>query len=207
MRGRMAPSIAPAPTPLARQLADGGRPGRPGALDAFQVARRAFLKGQRIEMQALAAELGTSRVTLHRWVGSRDLLLAEINWSMANMALAHAREQTTSQGGAGVAETIERFLNLVLDAPYIRSFVSREPEIALRILTTQRSPFQARLVSAVETMLREETDAGRLDPPMELDDLAYVVVRLAESFCWADFIVSEVPDPHKARLAIAALLR
>ena len=34
-------------------------------------------------MQTLARELGTSRFTLHRWVGSRDLLLGEVLWSLA----------------------------------------------------------------------------------------------------------------------------
>jgi len=191
-------------TPLARQL-EHGEEGR--AVDAFKLARRTFLKGERVEMQALAAALETSRVTLHRWVGSRDLLLGEVTWSLADAALRHARAETRDTGGPGVAETIERFLDLILAAPYIHAFVDREREIALRILTTQSSPCQARLVQAVEDILAEEAGQGRIDPPLALPDLAYVVVRLAESFCWTDLIAGSDPDPRKARQAIAALLR
>jgi predicted DNA-binding transcriptional regulator YafY len=44
---------------------------RPTALDAFLRARRRFQACERIDMSGLAEELGVSRVTLYRWVGSR----------------------------------------------------------------------------------------------------------------------------------------
>jgi AcrR family transcriptional regulator len=176
-------------------------------LDAFKAARRRFIAGERIEMQALAAELGISRVTLHRWVGSRDNLLGEVLWSLADPTLRDARAATRTRGGAGVAEAFWRFMCVVLDAPFMRSFLTREPEIALRVLTTKHSPMQARLVGVLREMLAEETEAGRLDPAMQLEDLAYVVVRLGESFAYTNIIAGGQPDPDKARQAIAALLR
>jgi AcrR family transcriptional regulator len=194
-------------TVLARQLADGVPATRTTALDAFKLARRRFIASERIEMQALAAELGVSRVTLHRWVGSRDQLLGEVLWSLAEPTLRGAREVTRARGGAGIAETSERFLRASLAADFMPTFLEREPEIALRVLTTRRSPFQARMVRALEEMLGEERDAERLDPPMDLGDLAYVVVRLSESFFYTDVIAGAKPDPGKARSAIAALLR
>jgi AcrR family transcriptional regulator len=180
---------------------------RPTVLEAFKAARRKFIHGERIEMQALAAELGVSRVTLHRWVGNRDELLGEILWSLAEPTMRDAANATRARGGRRIAETLAGFLEAVLAAPFMRAFVEREPEIALRVLTTKRTPFQRRLVTMVRGMLAEETDAGRLDPPMDLDDLAYAVVRLAESFYYTDVIAGGEPDPHKAKQAIAALLR
>jgi hypothetical protein len=56
-------------------------------------------------------------------------------------------------------------------------------------------------------MLAAEVDAGRLDPPMDLEDLGYAIVRLGESFVYTDIITGGRPDPAKARQAIAALLR
>lgn len=194
-------------TVLARQLAEGVPERRPTALDAFKLARKKFIAGQRIEMQTLAADLGTSRVTLHRWVGSRDLLIGEIVWSLAEPTLREARKASRKLGGAGIAETIERFIEIAQAAPFMRGFVEREPEMALRVLTTKRSPYQGRVVETIRGMLEEEVEAGRVTPPMDLDDLAYVLVRLGESFFYTDLIAGKQPDAHKARQAIAALLR
>jgi hypothetical protein len=193
-------------TALTRQL-NPDDSGRPTALDAFKAARRKFIAGERIEMQALAEEVGTSRVTLHRWVGTRDLLLGEILWSLTEPTLENARKATRRRGGAGVAEAWGRFLRTVNDAAFMRAFLEREPEIALRVLTTKSSPLQARLVDAVAEMVSVEVEAGRLKPPMEVHDLAYVMVRLGESFVYADIITGSKPEPEKAEQATAALLR
>src|ERR1700737_4794358 len=117
-----------------------------GPLGAFAIARRQFLSGARISMGDLAAELGTSRVTLHRWVGSRDQLLGEILWSLADRTLADARRATKLTGGAGVARAFGRFMTSVNEASFMQAFLGREPEIALRVLTTKNSPVQGRLV-------------------------------------------------------------
>ena len=63
-------------TPLQEQL--GGRAARPTALDAFRLARRAFLDGRRVDMGVLARELDVNRATLYRWVGTREHLLVEV---------------------------------------------------------------------------------------------------------------------------------
>ncbi|MCW3063250.1 MAG: hypothetical protein JWN32_422 [Solirubrobacterales bacterium] len=190
-------------TVLAQELA-GGATRRPAALDAFNIARRRFIAGERIEMRSLAQELGVNRVTLHRWVGSRDLLLGEVLWSLARPTLDRARARTTGHGGQAVADAMERFLADVLAAPFMRAFLEREPEIALRILTTTRSTMQAKLVAHIRDLIADEM-AGR-PLPLDLDDLAYLVVRVSESFTYVDLIAGGRPDPHKAGQAIAALL-
>ena len=53
---------------------------RATAQDAVLLARRRFLAAERIDMGAIAQELGVNRVTLYRWVGSRDRLLVEVLW-------------------------------------------------------------------------------------------------------------------------------
>ncbi|HEX6391509.1 MAG TPA: QsdR family transcriptional regulator [Solirubrobacteraceae bacterium] len=191
-------------TPLSRQLAD-GTPARPVALDAFKLARRKFMAGERIEMTRLAQELGVSRVTLNRWVGSRDLLVGEVNWSLAHPTLEGARRRVTSTGADAVAETLEGFMADVLATSYMRAFLAREPEIALRILTTAGSGFQARLVAYVAMLIEQELPRKEL--PLELDDLAYLIVRIAESFFYVDIIAGGTPDPGKAAVAVRALLR
>ncbi|SFJ42065.1 QsdR family transcriptional regulator [Amycolatopsis sacchari] len=171
---------------------------------AVQLARRQFRSGTRIEMQALATELGVSRMTLNRWVGSRDRLLGEVNWSLARPTLDRCRKRTAATGVDAVADTLEGFIAAVLDAPYMRTFLQQEGEIALRILTTRSSELQHNFIAYVTGLLRDELP----DPPggLPLEDLAYLVVRIAESFCYVDLITGGEPDATKVGTAIRRLL-
>jgi AcrR family transcriptional regulator len=193
-------------TPLSRMLAE--QAARPDALAAFKLARRRFLAGDRIEMHELASDLGVSRATVFRWVGSRDDLLVEVIWSLAEPTFKSAVEDTRHlTGGERVAELMSRFAGSTITSPPFMGFVSHEPERALRLLTTKASWFQARLVTMVEGVLREEADAGTLVPPVPLHDLAYIVIRLTETFVYAEIIVGELPDREKVRQVVGALLR
>ena len=178
---------------------------RPSPIDALKLARRQFLAGERIEMHQLAADLGISRVTLHRWVGSRDLLLAEIHWSLAAPAFDRARQSVRANGPQAVAATIENLLTDILSDACFRDFLTREPEIALRVLTTTRTPFQGRMVERTRQLISDELGSRTL--PLPEHDLAYLVTRIAETFCYLDLIQGGEPDPGKAAQAIAALLR
>jgi AcrR family transcriptional regulator len=176
------------------------------ASEALSTARRTFLRGERVEMQALAEELGVSRVTLHRWVGNRDRLLGDVLWSLAAPALGQAAATTRATGAERIAEIAGRYLQGAHEAPWLRAFLEREGEIALRILTTDRSAMQRNTVEATRTLLEAEVEAGRIEAPMALDDLAYTIVRIGESFLYMDVIAGGTPAPDKARQAIAALL-
>src|SRR3954465_14750206 len=77
----------PGRTKLQRDLAGAAERRRPTPLDAFRLARRKFLAAERIDMSALADELGVNRVTLYRWVGSREQLLVEGVWSLGERTL------------------------------------------------------------------------------------------------------------------------
>ena len=192
-------------TPLGRMLATADQ--RPDPLAAFRIARGWFLAGRRIEMRELAAELGVNRATLFRWVGNRDDLLAEILWSLAEPTLAAAIDDAPGHGGQRIATAIGRFATLIDQAAFFRDFLRREPERALRILTTRAGTVQSRLVTAIETFLREEITAGQLDPPLPPHDLAYLIVRIVESFVYADIITGEQIDIARTEQAIAALVR
>jgi AcrR family transcriptional regulator len=178
---------------------------RPDALTAFRIARRWFKDGRRIEMQELAAELGVNRATLFRWVGNRDDLLAEIIWSLATPTLAIAVDGVSTRGGQRIAEIIGRFATMLDGADYFREFLRREPERALRILTTRAGTVQARLVSAVEALLDEEIAHG-LRAPLPPHSLAYLIVRIIESFVYSDTITGEQLDIAAVEQAITALV-
>jgi AcrR family transcriptional regulator len=198
--------VAVAETPLTRHLL-AGEARRPSPVDAFRLARRRFLAGERVDMQDLAAELGISRATLFRWVGNRDQLIAEVLWSLTEPMFAQAAAETSGQGGARIAAIVERLAAELIGADPFRAYLMREPEAALRLLTTRASVVQQRTVAKIQELLEEEVQRDDLDPPMALPDLAYLITRIGESFVYADLITGDPPDATKPAAAVAALLR
>lgn len=180
---------------------------KPDARAAFKLARRWFIESRKLDMTDLAVELGVSRATLFRWVGNRDVLMAEILWSMAKQVFDGVAATAEETGGRRLAAIVGESVRIVTQAPFYRDYVRREPERALRLLTTNASPIQKRSVAYFENLLREEVDRGALPPPkLSLNDLAYVVIRISQGFMYTDMITGEPPDPDKAELAVLALL-
>jgi AcrR family transcriptional regulator len=230
-------------TPLQRQLA-GTATARPTALDAFRLARRSFLAGDRVDMQALARALNVDRATLYRWVGSREQLLSEILWSLIDPTIeklrkAHCQPAAPGQsaaapgqsaaapgqsaaapgqsaaapgqsaaapGQSAAAAVITGTVRAVIANPGMQRFLDREGDLALRLLTTKASGFEARLIALIADLVSEETSAGRLTGAIPLDDLPYVLVRIMESYIYLGLITGEHPDPDRAARVINALL-
>jgi hypothetical protein len=86
---------------------------RPTATDAIRLARRRWLAGERVDMSAMAAELDVNRVTLYRWIGSRETLLVDIVWDLAERTLADVSAQTRGRGPERVVAVVTRFVEAV----------------------------------------------------------------------------------------------
>jgi AcrR family transcriptional regulator len=180
---------------------------RPSALDAFIGARRRFLAGERVDMSALAHELGVSRVTLYRWVGSRDRLLVEVIWSLAARTLETIDAEVEDTGTERVVQIVTRFLDDVITNAGMRRWLAEEGESAMRLLTRHDTGFQPRLIDAMHDLLAQETEAGRLALPVDLREVAYVILRLIESYSYLDLITGEEPDARRAEPILRLLLR
>ena len=189
------------PSALADRL-----PGHPDALRAFKAARHRFLASERIDMSALAAELGVDRTSLFRWVGNRDALLAEILWSLAAPTFDAADAEAPGGGADRVAGALTRFVADLISAAAFRAWLTREPARALRILTTGATCVHARFLAVTESMLAEELAAGRMRSPLPPHDLATVLVRVLESYAYADVVAGEEPDADRAAAAFALVL-
>ena len=61
-------------------------------------------------------------------------------------------------------------------------------------------------MGAIEALLDDEVSQNNLRSPLPPRDLAYLIVRIVESFLYAEFITGEEPDIAMAELAIGALL-
>jgi len=158
-------------------------------------------------MSSLAQELGVSRVTLYRWVGSRDRLLVEVIWSLASRTLENIDAEVTERGPERVVRIVTRFLEDVITNAGMRRWLAEEGESAMRLLTRHETGFQPRLIDAMQDLLENETAAGRLDLPVDLREVAYVIVRLIESYTYLDLITGEEPDARRAEPILRLLLR
>ena len=147
-------------TPLQRQLTAGAPESRACALDVFRLARRRFQAGERVDMSALAEDLGVNRVTLYRWVGSREKLLVEVLWSLARPTLERERDDIPQRGAERIVRIVSGFVAAVLTNAGMSRFLSDEGELAMRLLTRRDTGFQPRLIEAVRSLLDEEVKGG-----------------------------------------------
>jgi AcrR family transcriptional regulator len=182
-------------TPLTRALRGPSPAPRSAPIDAFRLARKWFLDGRRVDMQQLAAELGVSRATLYRWCGSRELLIGEVIWSINERSLGETRAKTRGSGRALITRTLQRSMAQIRDFEALKQFVAEDAEYALRIITSKQSVVQARLIEWTADVLKAEINV-RAD--VDLADLAYVIVRVCESFVWSDMITGAPPATDKA---------
>jgi AcrR family transcriptional regulator len=194
------------PTILERHLAAGKEARRITPADALQAARRRFLGGERVDMNDLAQELGIGRATLYRWVGSRDQLLGEVLWSLAELGLAQSRTEATGRGATWVLDVYRRFGDLIVGLEPLRHFVKSEPECALRVMTSKASPLQHRVVDTFRDVLVEARKTRGLKLRLDPETLAFAMVRIAESFLWTDLITGGTPDLAKAHEVTRVLL-
>ena len=59
----------------------------------------------------------------------------------------------------------------------------------------------------VETLVREELGEQPFGRPVGAHDLAYLLVRISESFTYADLINGDRPSAERARAAFELVLR
>lgn len=193
-------------TPLARALAGEPSAGSVGPLDALELGRQRWLEGERINMGALAETLGINRATLFRWVGGRDLFIGEIIWSFYQELLDATLQSTSGSGPEYVVSVCERLMKKVMKSEALYRFLRQDPEYGIRILTSKTSPFQARSVRAIRELIRTQSDQTGWSPPIDPDDLAFLIVRVAESFLYGDVISGQRTEIVQTTMAVRLLL-
>jgi AcrR family transcriptional regulator len=202
-----------------------GRPGRPAAATREQALARAtdwFLAGERVDVKAIAGDLGLARATMHRWFGTREALIGEALATLAEERLAAARRAkpgrgfptllavlqppTPGRGARVLLDSFDRFNRELAATRGLQIWLSQEQERALRLLTSSGGIIQPRVVAAVERLIRAEIEAGAFTPAVAPSSLAYAIVRLAESFLYNDAIFGIRGDVERLREVEAALL-
>lgn len=167
---------------------------------------RRFLRGRRIDVLAIAAELGLARATIYRWFGSRESLIGHVLVRAAEPLLIEARAKARGRGGPALLETFDRFNRSLAEAPALRSFLEHERDAALRIITSSGGVVQPHLVARIAGLIEDEATAGRYEPPVDPEILGYAIVRLAEAFLFNDVAAGIRGDVERLREVEAALL-
>src|SRR3954454_13581144 len=182
--------------PAARAGVQGGRPGRPAAAsreDALGLARARFLAGERIDVQAIARELGLARATMHRWFRTRELLLGELMAEVGEERLAVLRRRVGGHGAEALLDSFDAFNRELAAAEGLRALLVSEHDLALRLLTSSSGVVQPRMVAAVQRLIESEMRTG-FETSLEPDLLAYAIVRLAEAFLYSDAVAGAGGD-------------
>src|SRR5256885_14639524 len=94
--------------------------------DVLDAVMHCYLRGRRIDVQEIAAELGLGRTTVYRWFGSREKLIGEVVAKAGEPALRAAREQAHGTGGQAPLGTFDRLHPLLPDHPVARPLRQRQ---------------------------------------------------------------------------------
>jgi AcrR family transcriptional regulator len=201
--------VAPVTTTgLGARLAREPEPTRATVGVAFETACRWFMAGRRIDISALADEVGVSRVTMHRWVGTRDDLLTEVMWHLTSRQLDRLQAEVDAEGiSPRTPELLGRYVDRVAHNTGVLRLQREEPEAFMRLCTTGASTFQQRLVARVADLLAADRAAGHITVDLEIDELAFATVRLLEAYAHAPSLTGKAADPVLATRVLRAFLR
>jgi AcrR family transcriptional regulator len=173
------------------------------------LAARRVHDGRRLDMQVLAEELGMSRATLFRHAGGRETLLGDALWLLTERTLRTAAARWEAERPAGELHTpgTGRHINAIVShSAGLRRLLDDEPALTLRVLTDPLGPVQPGIVAFVETLLRRDAADFGLVTITEPNTLAYALVRLGESFLYADVLANRKPDVEAANRLQRALV-
>ena len=185
------------------------RPGRPAAAsreDVLAAALHHYLRGRRVDVQAIAAELGLGRTTIYRWFGSRDDLLGEVLARAVDPVIDDARARARGTGARALLDSFDRLNRSLADSAALRTFVENEREAALRVITSGAGFLQPHMVDRIAALIEREERAGAYTAPVDRATLGYAIVKLAEAFLFNDAVAGMRGDVDRLRDVEAVLL-
>jgi|SRR5581483_10824291 len=166
--------------------------------DFVALARRRFLKGDKLDIAGLAAELGVSRATAYRWAGNVEELTGLVIKTLVQSTFELTKQEAKGTGAARIVDMLMRGMRYIASGPY-REWIRREdPERALRLVASKFGPVHSTTIKLWEDFLTEEAAAGHVRLHTDPRTTAYMIVRISDSFLYSDLIIGEEPDIEKA---------
>jgi AcrR family transcriptional regulator len=187
---------------------DRARPARAradGRADAIRAATRTYLRGEPLDMSALATELGIGRATLYRWVGNREDLLAAVLAEGTERTYRAAIEDAQGEGIPLVIDCMRRFMHSVLVTPALKTLTQREPLMFIR-LATMPGAIEGRAAELVAELLEQEAARGRIRLELPSPVMAQAIIRICDSHLYAHLLGRNEPEIETALQLVELLL-
>jgi AcrR family transcriptional regulator len=165
------------------------------------------MSSEHVSVEELAAELGISRATAYRWAGNAEQLAGEVIAGLAEATFRRALGEARGRGAARIVDVMARGMRYVAASKAYRTFLELDPQRALRIVASKEGPVQQRTIALHQALLEEEVRRGALELPVDAHTMAYALVRVVESFLYADAIAGEKPNLEKAVEILKLMLR
>jgi AcrR family transcriptional regulator len=176
----------------------------PTRSDLLDLARGRYLRGERLDMQAMAAELGVSRTTVYRWAGNHDQLLGEVISGLAHETFRAAERGVRQRGRARVLAVFGNVLRRIATNDGVRTALRRDPQQFLRVVTNDGPVNRAATMLCAE-LIQREVERGTIELAASVDDLASALIRMGETGLYADMLAGVDPDIDSL-LEIASLI-
>lgn len=178
--------------------------------EVVRAAATVLLSGARLDTGTLSARLGISRATLFRRVGNREVLLGEALWFLASRTLARVERAhdaaPPADGRLRCLAVMADFRRITAEAVAIRSLLAEEPALGIRVLTDPMGLVQPRLVEAHVRLIQRDLEEHGLRTSVPLPVLCFGLVRLGESFLYADVLAAREIDLDAATTVLDAMI-
>lgn len=175
-------------------------------MDAVRAATRTYLRGEPLDMSALATELGIGRATLYRWVGNREDLLSTVLAEGTERTFRAAIKDAEGEGVPLLLDCMRRFMNGVLDTPALKALTQREPLLFLRLATTPGA-IEGRAAELVGELLEQEAANGRVRLMLPAPVMAQAIIRICDTHLYAHLLGRGDPEVDTALQLVSLLLR
>ncbi|MDA8139553.1 MAG: QsdR family transcriptional regulator [Desulfobacteraceae bacterium] len=159
------------------------------------MARKLWLESKRISINDLANAVGVSRVTLYRWVGSKDRLIEEVLWSFAKPTFENAIRDTPGNGVEHIVEVHRRFMTALGTFEPMRRFVYENPTAAIRIQINDPNSAHGRIIAASANHLRQQVSGGHLEVSLPVARLAEMITFTNGALLYSALVGGRDPLP------------
>ncbi len=146
-------------------------------------------------MGTLAAQLGISPATLYRWFGSRGQLLDRAFEALSLDFAAAARAAARGEGDEHVCDYARHIMVSAAGFEAMRSFVAREPQLALRLLLGKEGSVHRVVTEQTAEVIAETRSPAEAEA---IDSHVHMIVQVATALVWATFMIGDAPEIESA---------